>query len=252
MNTTVTPLQHIPALGHAEAMRLAGTEYERFGELVQELDEREWELPTDCDEWNIEQMVQHVLGAMEANASIRETLHQMRAGRKWARANGRPLVDGLGVVQIRERSTITGHDLAERVGTTAPRAVKGRRRTPALLRKVTTPVEAPGIKERWSLGYLIDTIYTRDAWMHRIDISRATGRKMVLTAEHDGRIVADIVAEWGRRHGQAFTLVLTGPAGATFTNGEDGERLELDTIEFARTVALREKGVGLLAQAVPF
>lgn len=88
--------------------------------------------------------------------------------------------------------------------------------------------------------------------MHRIDISRATGRAMVLTAEHDGRIVADIVAEWARRHGQAFTLVLTGPAGATFSSGEDGEHFELDAIEFARTVSLREKGVGLLAQAVPF
>ena len=38
-------------------------------------------------------------------------------------------------------------------------------------------------------------ILTRDTWMHRVDISRATGRDLVLTAEHDGRIVADVVDE---------------------------------------------------------
>ena len=43
----------------------------------------------------------------------------------------------------------------------------------------------------------MDMVWTRDVWMHRIDITRATGRPLVgkLTAEHDGRIVADIVAE---------------------------------------------------------
>ncbi len=63
------------------------------------------------------------------------------------------------------------------------------------------------------MGYLLDVILTRDPWMHRVDIARATGRDLVLTPEHDGRIVADVVAEWARRHGQPFTLTLTGPAG---------------------------------------
>ena len=110
----------------------------------------------------------------------------------------------------------------------------------------------PGLRETWTVGYLLDTIYTRDTWMHRVDISRATGRQMVLTQEHDGRIVADIVAEWARRHGQPFALVLTGAAGGTFVRGDEGEALELDAIEFARVVSLREEGKGLLAQAVPF
>ena len=33
---------------------------------------------------------------------------------------------------------------------------------------------------------------------------------MELTAGHDGRLVADVVTEWARRHGQPFTLTLTG------------------------------------------
>jgi hypothetical protein len=80
--------------------------------------------------------------------------------------------------------------------------------------------EVDGQTETWKLGYLLETILTRDPWMHRVDIARATGRDLVLTPDHDGRIVADVVAEWARRHGQPFTLELTGPIGATYVNGD--------------------------------
>src|SRR5260221_4215411 len=50
--------------------------------------------------------------------------------------------------------------------------------------------------------------------MPRLDVSRATGRPMELTAGHDGRLVADVVGDWARRHAQPFALTLTGPAGA--------------------------------------
>jgi hypothetical protein len=99
---------------------------------------------------------------------------------------------------------------------------------------------------------LVDTIFTRDSWMHRLDISRATGTPMVITADHDGRLVADVVAEWGRRHGQAFSLTLTGPAGGQWQSGREGERLELDALDFCWTIGSRQPGTGLLATAVPF
>ena len=102
------------------------------------------------------------------------------------------------------------------------------------------------------VGYLMDCIYTRDAWMHRIDIARATSRPLVVTADHDGLLVADLVEEWASLHGQPFDLVLTGPAGLRRSRGTAGERIELDAIEFARAMAGREKARGLLAVGVPF
>jgi hypothetical protein len=51
-------------------------------------------------------------------------------------------------------------------------------------------------------------IYTRDTWMHRMDTARAVGVDVALTPEHDGRIVADVVADWARRHGRPFELEL--------------------------------------------
>jgi hypothetical protein len=108
------------------------------------------------------------------------------------------------------------------------------------------------VEERWVIGFLLDTILTRDTWMHRIDTARAVGAELVLTAEHDGAIVDDVVREWAERHGQSCTLRLTGPAGGAWTFGSDRAELELDAIEFCRIVSGRGTGEGLLAHHVPF
>jgi hypothetical protein len=109
-----------------------------------------------------------------------------------------------------------------------------------------------GHDEAWTTGYLIDIILTRDPWMHRADIARATGAAHVLTAEHDGVLVADVVAEWAARHGQPYTLHLTGPAGGTWASGEGGPLIELDAVEFCRILSGRGHADGLLAIQVPF
>jgi hypothetical protein len=109
-----------------------------------------------------------------------------------------------------------------------------------------------GGSETWRMGYLLDIVLTRDTWMHRADLAKATGRAMELTAEHDGRIVADAVAEWGRRHGQPFVVHLTGVAGGTFTQGEGGEQITMDAVDFCRILSGRGTGEGLLQQLVPF
>ena len=101
------------------------------------------------------------------------------------------------------------------------------------------------------MGYLVDIILTRDTWMHRADIAKATGKPMELTREHDGRIVADAAAEWGRLHGQPCTLHLTGPVGGTFTQGDGGEEITIDAVDFCRILSGRGTGEGLLAQQVP-
>ncbi len=71
-------------------------------------------------------------------------------------------------------------------------------------------------REEWTFGYLLDVVLTRDPWMHRVDIARATHRPMVLTSDHDGVLVADVVAEWAERHGERFAMELAGPAGGSW------------------------------------
>jgi hypothetical protein len=109
-----------------------------------------------------------------------------------------------------------------------------------------------GPAERWRLGHVFDVILTRDTWLHRVDLARATERPLELTAAHDGRIVADVVAEWARRHGEPFALHLTGPAGGRFVHGGGGPELSLDAVEFCRILSGRAPGEGLLTRQVPF
>jgi hypothetical protein len=101
------------------------------------------------------------------------------------------------------------------------------------------------------LRSLMDIVYTRDAWMHRIDISRATGRPPLLTAEHDGRLIADMVADWTSTHHQAFSLHLTGPAGGSYANDSNGAVLDVDATDWAWTISGRARGSGLLANPLP-
>jgi hypothetical protein len=81
--------------------------------------------------------------------------------------------------------------------------------------------------------------------MHRIDIARAVGIEAELIAEHDGRIIAGMVAEWSGRHGQPYTLLLTGRAGGAFHTG-DGEPQTVDATEFVRILSGRSDGPGVL------
>ena len=252
-------------LSHHEAMALQSTELERTLDLLRTLAPEEWSSPTDCPAWDVHRMYLHVLGACEAAASMRENAHQMRLARRHRRSDGRPLEAGLSHVQVRERLDLAPGELVDRLAAVAPVAVRKRTKLPALLRRVRIGIDGP-VVERWSLGYLTDTIYLRDLWMHRIDACRATGRSPVLSPDHDGPIVADVVAEWARRHHRPFTLTLTGPAGGRFRSagssapGRTGPArptaeetdLEIDAVEFCRTLAGRAPGEGLLATIVPF
>jgi uncharacterized protein (TIGR03083 family) len=240
----------LPTLGHAEAMQLAAKEFDRMIDLLRGLSPDDWARATVCDLWDVRAMVAHVVGMAEAQASMRQFAHDYRAA---ARRESGAMIDAMTAAQIRDRSELTPSELVERLARVAPRAVRARRRTPKLVRwGVRMKQDPPFDTERWKFGYLVDAIFTRDAWMHRLDIARATGHDMVLTSEHDGRLVSDVVADWARRHSQPFTLALTGPAGGRWRVGGDGEHLELDASDFCWTLAARAPGSGLLQTLVPF
>jgi uncharacterized protein (TIGR03083 family) len=247
----VRPDTTMPA--HREAMRLAATEYQRFVDLLHRLAPDDWAKPTDCPNWDVRDMVAHNLGSTEANASIREFAHQFRTSTKRAKTSGELLVDELTALQVEDRASLSPDQLRRQFEHSAPRAVAGRRRMPGVLRR-RVKVDTPPPFERMTLGYLCDTIFTRDVWMHRVDICRATANPIELTAAHDGRLVAAVVGEWAERHGQPYNLELEGPAGGQFRRGDDGERMTLDAVEFCRILSGRAapSAPGLLETEVLF
>jgi uncharacterized protein (TIGR03083 family) len=229
---------------------LAEEEFSRFGDLVASLMPEEWAAPTDCTGWDVHKIVLHVLGSGEAQASVREFVHQLRRGMPLNKEiDSHHWVDGMNELQIRERTQLSNDELVVQVVAVGPKAVKGRWRTPPPARYIPLPFGPP---IGWApLKYLLDVGFTRDVWAHRIDVHAAIDRPMQLTADHDGRLVADIVAEWADIHGQPFELVLDGPAGGKFTQGAAGQRIEIDALDFIRTLSGRLPGEGVLSNPLP-
>ncbi len=254
MNTTTTTIDvsTLDPFSHTEAMGLQAAELDRTLDLLRSLGAEDWTTQTPCPDWDVRQMYLHVLGACEASATTKENVHQMRAARKHRKAFGGPLEAGLSNVQVRDRIDLSPAQLVERLAKIAPVTVHKRTKTPGLMRRMKLKIDGP-VTEKWALGYLMDTIYLRDLWMHRIDTTLVTDHDLVLTADHDGRIIADVVAEWARRHGKPFDLILTGPAGGTFTGvGVAPEAIELDAVAFCLQLAGRSEGEGLMSTIVPF
>lgn len=272
-----------PQFDRDEASSLLSTELDRTLDLLRSLDDDAWATPVaECPGWDVRRMYLHVLGACEA-ARTGENMRQMRRAHRHRSRNGGPLEAALSHVQIVDRLDLEPSELVTRLEAVAPGTVRRRRRLPAPIRRVAIAVDGP-VFERWTLGYLVDVIYLRDLWMHRIDATRATGADLVLTSDHDGRIVADVVSEWAGRHGRSFSLTLTGPAGGQFVSegdprrdgehdtggnadpidesrpveggrpagGDERSELELDAIEFCRILAGRGEATGLLTTIVPF
>jgi uncharacterized protein (TIGR03083 family) len=231
-------------------MRLAENEFARTVAQLRGLSAEDWGRPTVCELWDVRAMATHVLAMAEAQASFRQFVHDFRAASK---REGGKMIDAMTATQVGERSSMSPAAIIDRLVAVAPNAVRARRRTPAPVRwAVRMRQDPPFAAERWPFGYLVDTIFTRDTWMHRLDISRATGQPMALSADHDGRLVADVVADWARRHGRPFSLTLGGAAGGSWLVGEGGEQLVLDALDFCWVVGSRQQGTGILATVVPF
>jgi uncharacterized protein (TIGR03083 family) len=251
MTTTPTKSESFATMSHGVAMKLAETEIGRMMNVVDQLRPADWSLPTECEKWDVKALLSHQLGVMESNASLREFVRQYLVATKKARHSGRPLVDEMTASQVADHAALSPSELSDRLRSKAQASVRGRRRMPRLMRSMPIKPGAP-FEGTWKLGYLVGTIMNRDFWMHRVDLTRASGLEMVLTPEHDGVIVSDVVSEWARAHGQPYKLVLQGAAGGSFAQGQRGEQMSLDAVEFCRVLSGRGQGSGLLSQKVPF
>ena len=103
------------------------------------------------------------------------------------------------------------------------------------------------------MGYLLDVILTRDTWMHRVDIARATGRALcsppsTTAASSPTSSPSGPAATAGRSRlapRRARPAARSSPASG-------GEEITLDAVEFCRILSGRATGAGLLTQEVPF
>lgn len=244
------------AIERPTAMRLAETEHQRVIDAVRALWPGDWSRPTDCPAWDVRQLVAHITGMAKFISIPLEMARQLRAAMA-RRQVGRALVDAQTAVQVDERRHLGPDELRAELRDVA-RSARARRHNPGVVRRLRLrePQVVNGVPETWSIGYLTDVILTRDPWMHRLDLARAIGQTPVLTADHDGVIVADVVAEWARRHRRPYRLELTGRAGGSSASGTDGEQIVTYAADFCRLISGRPSPdptspSGLLTTQVP-
>jgi uncharacterized protein (TIGR03083 family) len=251
MTSTPTDVTSIERIAHDEAMAITAVENRKFADLLRSLDGDDWAKPTACELWDVRAMAAHVVGAAAAQISPREFLRQVRAGKPVVTEIGAQYWwDGMNEIQVRERASLTTDELIAEWVTNSEKARAARAKLPRLIARLPL-LTLPAPVGRQPLAYLFDIGFTRDVWAHRIDIATATGHPMDLDADHDGRIVADIVAEWATTHGEPFTLELTGPAGGSYTADGGGEAITVDTLDFISILAQRAEGPGVLRHKLP-
>jgi uncharacterized protein (TIGR03083 family) len=248
---TVRDVTTVPRIAHDEAMRIAAVENTKFAGLLRSLEPDDWTKPTDCALWDVRALAAHVVGSAAGQASPREFVRQVRKGRPLvAEIGGKFWWDGMNELQVRERADLSTEELVAEWGASSARALRARTGLPRLVARLPL-LNLPAPVGRQPLSYLFDVGFTRDVWMHRIDLAQAAAKRLDVDPDHDGRIVADLVAEWASTHGEPFTLTLGGPAGGQFRAGTGGENVDMDAIEFCRILAERGHGTGILRHTLP-
>ncbi|MEO8287658.1 MAG: maleylpyruvate isomerase family mycothiol-dependent enzyme [Chloroflexota bacterium] len=206
-----------------EAYELVRAEYQRMVGLILSLQPDDWQRPTACALWDVKSMVAHIAGALAGYASWTQFKRQYSPlSYKPYKGKYTEQVDMINAVQVDDRRDRSPEELIAELRTVGLKALATRSRIPAPIRAIRIPVGRFGFI---SLGYLLDTIYSRDMWMHRVDLCNATGREMRLSPEHDGRIVALVVRDLVRSlapklEGASVLYDLRGQAGGIYRVGE--------------------------------
>lgn len=251
MTETSVDVSTIPRITHDESTTITAVENRKFGEQLRSLGPADWSAATDCERWDVRAMAAHVAGGAAGQSSPREFVRQVRVGRPIVKEIGaQHWWDGMNEVQVREREHLGTDELIAEWDTNSEKARVARNKLPRPIGWLPL-LNLPAPVGRQRLTYLFDMGFTRDVWAHRMDIAAATERAMDLDAEHDGRIVADVVAEWASYFDEPFTLDLTGPAGGSFTSGSGGESVQIDTLAFMTILAERAEGTGVLRHTLP-
>jgi uncharacterized protein (TIGR03083 family) len=257
----IDAVTRITSAGEAQRIGLAANE--ALLADLRTLTPEQWDTPTVCAPWTITDMVRHLVGATKANASTREMLRQQIYGARHKSAFGGNPLDATNDLQVRDHRDLGAEQLVVELEARYPKSVRNRTGKSRIYNRVSIPIDAggstaTGMPRRLNLGELFRVVYTRDVWLHRIDIARALGREPELEPTIDGRIIEDVVKEWADRHGEPFDLRLTGAAGGDFRRTGPGPVIELDAVDFCWILSGRGQieaaapGATLLAHRVLF
>ena len=227
--------ERIPYITADEAFSLMQVSFERFMKVIELLNTDDWTKPTACTDWNVHDIVAHQAGGYVSGTNYKEMFRLIRLYTSKV-GPGRLPEDTVNEFQVKERADKSPTELITELRQVGPIAIQNWAYRFRLIKPIVTSHPTGGVK---SLRYFMWIIHSRDTWMHRLDICRATGRRFEQTREHDGRInelaVLDLAQSLKNKLGKrALNLVLTGTAGGAWKIGqtEPEATIEMDTLDF--------------------
>ena len=230
---TVLESEQVPYVTADEAYTLMSVALERFLALVETLAPDDWDKPTACTAWTVRDMLAHQAGGYASGTSYREMIRQYSTLPK----KGQLPEDAVNDLQVRERANRSPAELIAELRQVGPVAIQKWAYQFRLVKPIAIPHPVGGLL---SLRHLMWIIHSRDTWMHRLDICRATGREFHQTREHDGRIVALTMRDVDRAlrnklGGQAVIFDLTGVAGGVWKvgSGDAVATIQIDALDFS-------------------
>ena len=195
---------------------LARAELASFLTLLESLDDADWSLPTPCTLWDVHDVVAHQAGHVQSGRGLLGVLAQanpiaLRAYRK----RGMSTLDGMNQKQVDIRREFSPEQLIRELRDGTPKSIDARINVNPVSARVPLPVPPVGMMP---LRDLLQRIFSRDMWLHRLDIADATGRPFELADEHNALMLALVVEDTARfmnkrRPTANVTLHLNGEAG---------------------------------------
>jgi len=241
MSSLTTTATDIPAADRVTAAAGYSAVMTGIAEQLAAIDPKDWAAATDCTGWTVRDMAAHLLGAQEDILSVRQTLRRRRLGhRRYPRLS---LLDAANQQQVDNHVGDSNREIVDGYRANTPKVGRKVATFPTLLTGI--PVDktmAPG-GAPLRLGYLFNTIYLRDAWMHGIDLARATGIPRAVTAAEAlvvGQILRDVATVWA--DGPGVELELSGEVSGTWRVGRKGgptSRVTADGVDFCRRLSGR-------------
>jgi uncharacterized protein (TIGR03083 family) len=253
VSSTVFAQEHRPMkastvakISPAEVIPLAREELTRFLSVIESLMPADWDKATECTLWTVKDVVAHQASHVVGLTQVRQLLDQFNPLKFRAYSQrGMNYLDAANQLQVDNRANWTPAQVIAEIRDNREASLLGRQSFPSLLRRM--PLVTPGYEGWQSMGELMDTIFTRDMWMHRLDICHATGAEMTQTADHDGRITALVIRDLDtyltkKLNGSSLIYRLTGTAGGVWTVGGSSSptaEVTFDMFDFHRLASGR-------------
>lgn len=234
IKTDIQQAEAIAPISKHEAAQIATVELQQVLNLLEKLDGADWIQPTDCTAWNVRDMTAHLAGGCAGWASLRHFFRQTILN-PHMRTMDVP-IDAINRRELEDRADKTPSQLIDELRDVGPKAIRNRKRLPGFLRKIK--IDAKPLPGKMTFAYLVDVIYSRDQWMHRMDICRATGKPWVINPDHDRRLLDLIIRDMALTLAGRLSVIVnvTGAliASYRFGSGEPQAEVEIDLFTLNR------------------